>query len=156
MLTLRNNKGVGLIEVMIAIVLTTVGIMAILTLQGTGWRTVARSDYMGRASGILSSQMETWQIFVMNACNNVDAIVGPQATITVLVSGQDDAVAGDATYTVTTTITDVTNITGYVTRAWRITVNVTWPNNSKGITESIVVTRQDRYRNPPFPQACPS
>jgi Tfp pilus assembly protein PilV len=135
-----NNRGVGLIEVVIAIFLTTVGILAVLSLQPSAWRTVARSDYLGRASGILYKTLQDNEARIMNPCNTVT--IGGPTTATVTVSNQG-GVAGDATYTVATTIAqDGTN-----TNAFVVTVTVTWPPlNNTGITESMTVTRQEMCR----------
>ena len=141
-----NNRGVGLIEVVIAIFLTTVGILAIFSLQPSAWRTVARSDYLGRASGILYKTLQQNEAMIMNPCNPV-TIGGPTAAF-VTVSHQV-GVAGDATYTVETTIAQ----DGASTSAFVVTVRVTWPPlNTRGITESMTVTRQEMCR---FPAGCP-
>jgi hypothetical protein len=125
--------------------LTAVGIMAILSLQPSAWRTAARSDYLGRASGILNKTLQDNEARISNPCNAV-TLGGPTET-TVTVSNQN-GVAGDATYTVNTTIAqDGTN-----TRAFVVTVTVTWPPiNNTGITESMTVTRQEMCR---FPAGC--
>lgn len=134
----------GLIEIVIAIFLTSIGVMAILSLQGTGWKTVARSDYLGRAGGILYKELETVETTIMNPCNAIPA----SSTKTVYSSGQAAAVAnaGDAPFTVQTTIVSIgTNI-------WRVTVTVRWPPiNNTGITDHLIVTRQEGFR---FPLGC--
>lgn len=141
-----NNRGVGLIEVVIAIFLTTVGILAVLSLQPSAWRTVARSDYLGRASGILYKTLQDNEARITNPCNAVT--IGGPTPATVTVSNQA-GVAGDATYTVATTIAQ----DGANTRAFVVTVTVTWPPlNNTGITESMTVTRQEMCR---FPAGCP-
>ena len=143
-----NKKGMSLIEAVIAIFLTTVGILAILSLQPSAWRTSARSDYLGRASGILYKTLEANEARIMNPCNDV-TVGGPATTEVVQVGGQGAGIAGDMTYTVVTTIVqDGTNI-----RAFVVTVTVTWPPiNNTGISESLTVTRQELNR---FPAGCP-
>ena len=44
--SLCNKTGEGLIEVLIAIFLTATGIMAVLSLQPQGWKTMAKADYL--------------------------------------------------------------------------------------------------------------
>lgn len=132
-----NNRGVGLIEIVIAVFLTMIGVLAIYSLQAPAWRTAARADYLGRAAEILQRQMESTEAFVMNPNNAVN--VGT-TTANVITSGMGTAVQGDATYTVSTTITTVgTNI-------WRVTVTVTWPINQTGITGNLIVARQDFFQ----------
>ncbi|MFA5181908.1 MAG: prepilin-type N-terminal cleavage/methylation domain-containing protein [Syntrophales bacterium] len=141
-----NNRGASLLEVVIAMFLTAVGIMAILSLQPAAWRTAARADYLGRASGILYKTLQDNEARITNPCNAVT--VGGPTTAAVTVSNQA-GVAGDATYTVATTIAQ----DGANTRAFVVTVTVTWPPlNETGITESMTVTRQEMCR---FPTGCP-
>jgi Tfp pilus assembly protein PilV len=136
-----NNRGASLLEVVIAIFLTSVGILAIISLQPSAWRTTARADYLGRAAGILHKAMQDTEARIMNPCN---AVTLGQTTTTVTVSNQA-GITGDATFSVVTNIAqDGTN-----TRAFVVTVTVTWPPmNSTGITESMTVTRQEAYRYP--------
>jgi hypothetical protein len=129
----------GMIEVLIAILLTSVGLISILSLQSSSWRSVSKSDHMGRAAGILYSELEAREANIMNP----NLIVTEETTgpTPVQASGEAAAVEGDATFLVTTT-TESAGI-----GAWRVTVTVTWPPlNTTGITENIVVTRQERYR----------
>ncbi|MFH1080964.1 MAG: hypothetical protein V1766_12030 [Pseudomonadota bacterium] len=133
-----NNRGVGLIEIVIAVFLTMIGVLAIFSLQAPAWRTAARADYLGRAAEILQRQMENSEAFIMNPCNVVTA---GTTTASVVTSGMGAAVQGDATYNVSTTITPVgTNI-------WRVTVTVTWPIKPTGITGNLIVARQEFFRS---------
>jgi len=131
-----NNRGVSLVEVVIAIFLTTIGVMAVLSLQPSAWKTATRSDYMGRAAGILHKELETQEVFIMNCCN---AVTAGATTRNVLVSGAATAQPGDATFTITTTITLIT------ANVWRVDVRVAWAGHA-GIIESLVVTRQQRFQ----------
>jgi len=137
-----SKRGIGLIEVVIAIFLVTIGVMAILSMQPSAWRTVGKSDYLGRGAGILHRELEAREIFIMNSCNVV--LTGDQAPQTIVVSGLEGAVSGDATYTVNT------NITAVSASSWRVTVTVTWPEQllrgSRDLTESIIVTRQQKFQ----------
>lgn len=137
-----NNRGFTLVEVVIAMFLTVVAVLALFSLQPTAWKTAARSDYLGRASGILYETLVTQEAWIMNPCNAVaEGTTGPTA---VFASGQANAQPGDAQFNVTTTITSIgTNI-------WRVTVRVAWTGHT-GISESLVVTRQQGFR---FPAGC--
>jgi hypothetical protein len=121
--------------------------MAILSLQPSAWQAAGRSDYMGRASGILSKTLEDYEARIINPCNEV--ILGAQAVAAVQVSGQGAGISGDMTYTVAATIAqDGTNPSAFV-----VTVTVTWATNATGIAESLTVTRQELNR---FPAGCTS
>jgi Tfp pilus assembly protein PilV len=140
---ISNERGVSLVEVIIAIFITVVGIISLMDLQPAAWRTATRSDHLGRAAGVLQRQLETQELIIMNPCS---AVAAGSATTNVRMSDQAGSVAGDATYQVQTTITNL------ATNVWRVTITVSWPPlNNTGITESIVVTRQERFR---FPAGC--
>jgi Tfp pilus assembly protein PilV len=137
MLNLRcNNRGISLVEIVIATFLTTIGVLAVLSLQPAAWQTTTRSDYLGRAAGILQKELETQQALIMNCCNCVSTVPN---TRNVRASGAAAAQTGDATFTVTR------NITSIATNVWRVDVRVAWPGHA-GIVESIVVTRQQKFQ----------
>lgn len=131
-----NKKGIGLIEVCVALFLLGIGIFALISLQPSAWRLSGRSDYLGRASGILLSQLQVTEAQIMNP---TIAIPGGSSS-TVYASGQGTAKQGDMAFTVNRTITDLGGNT------WRITVRVSWPGNATGISESLNVTRQEYFR----------
>jgi Tfp pilus assembly protein PilV len=138
-----NRRGIGLVEVVIAIFLVTVGVLAILSMQPSAWTAVGKSDYLGRGAGILHRELELREAWIMNPCNDMSAATGNRPTKTVTVSGST-GLAGDATYTVNTTITQVS------TNAWTVTVTVTWPNQLahgyRNLSESLLVSRQQGFR----------
>lgn len=137
MFSLRcSNRGISLVEVVIAMFLTTVGVLAVLSLQPSAWKTATRSDYMGRAAGIMQKELETREAFIMNVCNTVTT---GTFTSNILVSGETAAQPGDATFTVTTTITNI------AVNVWRVDVRVAWAGHT-GIIESLVVTRQQNFQ----------
>lgn len=139
-----NNRGISLIEVVIAIFLVTVGVLAILSMQPSAWRAVGKSDYLGRGAEILHRELEAREAWIMNPCNVVPAGDRPQQTIQV--SGLAGIVSGDATYTLNT------NITAVSTNSWTVTVTVTWPDQVargyRNLSERIFVTRQENFRSP--------
>jgi Tfp pilus assembly protein PilV len=141
-----DNRGFTLVEVLIAIFITVVAVLGTLALISPAWQTAARSDYLGRASGILYEHLMIQEALIMNPCNTVTTgTTGPTA---VFASGQPTAQQGDAQFNVTTTITNIG------TGVWRVTVRVSWPPlNATGISESLIVTRQEGFR---FPAGCPN
>jgi prepilin-type N-terminal cleavage/methylation domain-containing protein len=139
-----NNRGFTLIEVIIAMFLTVVAVLALFSLQPTAWQTATRSDMLGRAAGILHERLTTQEALIMNPCNAVTA--GATGPTPVFVSGQATAQPGDVQFNVTTTITNL------AANVWRVTVRVAWPGHV-GISESLVVTRQQGFR---FPAGCPN
>jgi prepilin-type N-terminal cleavage/methylation domain-containing protein len=133
-----NDRGITLIESMIAILILCIGLVGLLAMQSPSWRTTARTDYLGRAAEILSKQLTDREALIMNPCN---AVATGAVTTTVRTSGQTTNQLGDIAFTVVTTTTSIS------ANVWRVTVRVSWPPlNNTGITESIVVTRQETFR----------
>lgn len=132
-----------------AIFLTTTGIMALLALQPQGWKTMAKSDYLGRASGILYERLSYYENLILNSCYDPTPILG-ESNYSILVSGQNSAVSGDITYTVDKIVTKI-SADGVKPRTYCVTVTVTWPTNSTGIKESLIIATQSMYD---YPQGC--
>ena len=148
---LRCGKGIGLVEVLIAVLLITVGLLGLLTLQPTAWRASNRADYTGRAAMILQQELETNRAWIMNQANaNPTALSNPLITNrAVYASGQTTPQPqGDLVYTVITTTTDLAP--SGTPNSWRVVVQVTWPGNSTGITDSVIVGRQLSFMWPPL------
>lgn len=131
-------------EVVIAIFLTTVAVLAVMSMQPAAWKTSGRSDYMGRAAGLMHEELLRQESLIMNPCNAVTA--GTTGPTTVYASRQTTAQSGDAAFQRTTTIASIT------TGVWRVTVRIAWSGHT-GISESMVVTRQEGYR---YPAGCSS
>ncbi|MGV8058666.1 MAG: hypothetical protein AB2L12_11675 [Smithellaceae bacterium] len=138
-----NKKGLGLIEVVIAMFITVVAVLGIFSLVSPAWKTAARSDYLGRASGILYEQLMRQEARIMNPCCSVTAGTLPATVVNS--SGQTTVQPGDAQFTVTTTITSL------ATNVWRVSTRVAWTGNNTGISESLVVTRQEGFV---YPSGC--
>jgi Tfp pilus assembly protein PilV len=137
--SLCNKKGITLIEVMVSLVLITVGILSLLTLLPSGIRLSGTSDLLGRAAGILQAELNMNEILVMNENNTVTATVaGVPLTKTVYGSGKGIPQQGDIAYTVRTQRSDLGG-------RWLVQVQVNWPGNANGIGESLIVTRQKYF-----------
>ena len=141
--SISSEKGITLIEVMIAVMLVAVGIMALASLQGPAWNLTSRSDVLGRAGMILHRELETNELLLMNP-NRPNPCVGGAPLVVnrpqVWAGGQAAAKPGDVAYNVLTTIID--NLNG----SWFVRVQVMWPGNNVGISETVVVTRQEAFR----------
>ncbi len=141
--SISNQKGITLIEVMIAVMLVSVGIMALASLQGPAWNTTGRSDLLGRAGVILHRELERNELLLMNPTRPNPCVGGAPVAVNqpqVWAGGQAAAQLGDVAYNVLTTIID--NLNG----SWLVRVQVRWPGNNVGISETVVVTRQEAFR----------
>jgi len=130
-----NKKGLSLVEVLISLFLVSIGVLSLLSLQPSAWNLTGRSDFLGRAGGILHKELETNEVLLMNP----NATAPVTNTRNVFVSGQGTAQPGDMSFTVQTTIQDNLN------NSWTVRVRVSWPGNA-GISESVFVTRQEPFR----------
>ncbi|MGE5843398.1 MAG: type IV pilus modification PilV family protein [Syntrophaceae bacterium] len=138
--TACNNRGITIVEVLITLFLTAVGIMALLSMQPTSWNAAGRSDFMGRAAGILQSELERNELWIMNPANAVSTGVLPVRNVNA--SSQSTQQAGDVPFTVNTTVLPL----GSATNAWTVTIQVTWPGNTRGVQETAIVSRQEYFR----------
>ncbi len=131
---ISNKKGMTLIEVMIAIIITMIGALTVLSLQPSGYILAAKSDQLGRAAMILSEQLANREASIVYGTG---AITTGTFTNTVYPSGQASALQGDVPYSVVTTIT----LSPGRTDVWDVRVSVTSPINNAAITKSVTFPR---------------
>ena len=135
-----TKKGMTMIEVCIALFLVGVGILALITLQPSALRLSGKSDYLGRASGILAAQLQLMEAQIINPNNTVPTSDSRPQPVYASGPGQTtSAPHGDAQFNVTRTITSLGNGT------YRVNVLVTWTGNSVGVKESIIVAQQQSF-----------
>lgn len=136
--TSTKNSGVTLIESVIAILIVSIGLLGLLSMQPSAWQTSARSDYLGHAAMILSQELMRNELRIMNPCNTVAL-----GTTSQYFDAGGQSTGGAGVYTVQTTVADAA---GSIP-AWRVTVRVTWPlNPSAGMADSVVAIRQEPFR----------
>jgi Tfp pilus assembly protein PilV len=133
-----NNKGITMVESLIAILLTAIAIVALMPMQDNAIKTMSRSDYMGRAEGIMQSELESQENQIMNSpvatAFNTVCIVGIVNKPPVTVSGLA-GVTGDVSFNIKTTTTLPT------ANSCMVNVNVTWTGNATGIKSSVIASR---------------
>jgi Tfp pilus assembly protein PilV len=127
-----------LAEVLIALLLLSVGLFGLLSLQSSSWNLAGKSDALGRAAGILQKHLHTAEAAIMNPAAN--STPGVEILEPVYAGGQSTPQPGDAAFRVETTIS---GLGGGMSRA---TVKVTWPGNPDGISESLIAGRQEGFR----------
>lgn len=134
---LRNNRGISLVEVVMAMFLVTVGIIALLSMQPMSWQVAGKSDFLGKAAEILQNELATMELLIMNPNNAVNT---GETNKTVYASGgSGPQYDGDAAFQVKTIITDNGN------NSWTVVVTVTDPRNNT-ILQSLIVTRQEPFK----------
>jgi Tfp pilus assembly protein PilV len=135
-----NKKGITLIEVVVAMLLLVVGVLGLLSLMPSAWRSSGRSDLLGRATGILQEQLQAAEIQIMNPVLGVTT--WNPVTSTVYSNGINPGLQGDVPFSVTTSSTP----TPAAPNNWTVKVQVTWPGNTVGISESVIVSKQEYFR----------
>ncbi|KQC08259.1 MAG: hypothetical protein APR62_04985 [Smithella sp. SDB] len=136
----KNEKGISIVESIIAVLLVSVGLIAFMSLQPTSWKTSAHTDYLGRAIMMLNDEIMTNELRIMNPCNTVTTGTFNEVVYS---SDQQTPQSGDLSFNVQTVISAVTGRAN----TWKVTVTVTWPPvNTRGITDNIIVTRQETFR----------
>ncbi len=131
-----SNKGISIIESLMAALLTAVAIISLLPMQDTSMKTGFRADYLGRAAGIMQSELELRENQIM-----IGTIPASPINQTITVSGQTGA-PGDATFNVVTT----TAVNISAPNSWLVNVRVTWTGGpANGINSSVIATRQTRF-----------
>jgi Tfp pilus assembly protein PilV len=140
-ISISNEKGIGLIEVCIAMFLLAIGVLGLIALQPSAWRQSGRSDYLGRAAGIMAKELQEIEAVIMNP-NNTPTVGEDDYFVRASGLANDaPSIRGDMTFTVHTTIGLLAD-----GRNYQVTVRVSWPPiNPTGIQESMIVTRQDGY-----------
>jgi len=138
-----NKRGISMVEVIVSLATVTIGILALLTLLPSSWRLAGRSDYLGRASGILQTQLQLYEAMVLNPSVSLTPGTQPPLAIYPSEPGKSSTTGrqGDVPFRVNTTLADLGG-----GNAWLVRVNVTWPGNPAGISESIRVVRQENFR----------
>jgi hypothetical protein len=144
---LNNEKGLSILECIVALVLTTVAVVSLISMQSLAWRGAGKSDYLGRAVGILQRELERYEYKVGSGDPNVDALICLDTAGSNTVCGQPGTM-----YTIRSTITPC-NCSGAVVCAcpvaaptvantWRVNVRVNWPGSPNGLGSSMMVSRQ--------------
>ena len=132
-----NKKGITLVETLIAAFLTMVAVISLMPMFSLSIQTSAKSDYAGRAVGILQQELEFREGQVMNGVYPADSPHTYDQNVNV--SGMAASQEGDAAFVLKTKMTKQGN------NSWLVNVQVTWAGNSTGIKNSIIVTPQINF-----------
>ena len=135
-----TNKGITMVESLIAVLLTAIAIVSIMPMQDIALKTMSRTDYMGRAAGIMQAELESQENVIMNSDDITSPIIAGTVTKTVYASsnGPTSGItgSGDASFTVVTIISAASG-----TKSWLVNVQVTWTGNTTGIKSSVIASR---------------
>ena len=132
-----NKKGITIVETLIAAFLTAIAVISLTPMFPLSMQTSAKSDYTGRAVGILQRELEFHEELVMKGVyppTNTYTYPDQEVTVSQLASKE-----GDATFVVKVKYTKQGN------NSWLVNVQVTWAGNSTGIKNSILATPQINF-----------
>ncbi len=122
-----NNKGITIVESLIAVILTAVAAASLIAMQPLSWQSAGKADSLSRAVGILQQELESVELQILTG--------NPPASEAYFV----DVVVDNETFEKRTTISEPSTTT------WLAHVHVRWRSNPKGINSSIIVTRQSGF-----------
>jgi hypothetical protein len=136
-LSLSDKKGISLVECIVALFLTTIAMVSLMSMQPLAWKGAGRSDYLGRAEGILQSELETRENNIMQnanacTCNGITPCTCSATTLPCNCTYTN--VQGGTPFTINVQTT-APNTTTCLTN-----VQLTWPGTLNGIESSILVS----------------
>jgi len=137
--TQRDDTGITLIEVFIAMFLLLVAVLATLSVQPATLRLASNADHLGRACGLMENEMESLALKIMNANTEDPTILSDAAIQTIYAGGGEESKPGDGVFYRNTQITK----TG--STLWQVRIKITWPGTNTGITQTRLMTRQDDF-----------
>lgn len=133
------KRGITIIEVLVALCVVIIGVLALISLQPSAWRLSGKSDFLGRAAGVLQRELQAQEAYIMSSSSNFGRDSAPlNVEKKTYASGPEGGQAGDAEFTVVMNTASAPDVGG---GCWRVTVTVTWPGNPAGISETLIVSR---------------
>lgn len=125
-MNILNNKGLTIVESLIAVMLTGVAIIGLLSMQPLSMQSAGKADSLSRATELMQRELETAENSIMSGTIPLNK-VNVQETI------------NNKIYTINVTTTPRDAVT------WLVRVRITWPGNTKGVFSSIIASRQDAF-----------
>jgi hypothetical protein len=130
-----------MVETMTAFFLTLIAIVALMPMQDNAIKVMSRSDFLGRAEGIMQSELEFEENYLMNSTGTIPGAcpITTKNNLAVYASGLAAPITGDNTFYLTTCISQIG-----LTNSWTVNVQVSWNDTtgiSKSISNSIIVSR---------------
>jgi len=140
-----NNKGISLVEVLVAAALAMIAIAALTPMQDMSLKTGFNADYLGRATYIMQTELEAREYTIMNQNTTVTTTSSPHIVQTFTSDGVLTTDPDDAYFTVVTSVRLNPSATA-LNNSWIVNVRVSWPGGPSGppktISSSIIATKQ--------------
>ncbi len=133
-LILFNKKGMTILECVVALLLTTTAFVSLMFMQPLAWKGASKSDYLGRAEGILQRELESREGAIRWG------IPGNSAVTTCADAFGNSVTCGTSSAVFTIKYNAPTITAGTIT-TYLINVQVTWTGSVNGIKSSMIVSR---------------
>jgi Tfp pilus assembly protein PilV len=125
---------------MFALVITAIGVLALMSIMPQGWASSRSSDERSRATMIMRGEMARVQVLLSNKCNSAPA---GEYTKDVNSKGLEPASEGDS-FTVNKSFQNA-GVMSTGEPIWWVTVQVLWPGTTAGVRETHQVIQRDEY-----------
>jgi Tfp pilus assembly protein PilV len=125
-MNILNNKGLTIVESLIAVMLTGVAIVGLLTMQPLGWKSAGKANSLTLATELMQRELETAECSIMSGTIPANKVNVSQTI-------------GRETFTINTTTTVRDTVT------WLVRVRINWQGNAKGVSSSLIVSRQTAF-----------
>jgi Tfp pilus assembly protein PilV len=127
-----------MVECLIALILTTVTVVCLVSMQSLAWRGAGKSDYQGRAVGILQRELEHHEYDIMKGT----ALASNTITYADKNGNDLSANATGAVFTIRVAPSTPGSIPAGTTL---LNVRINWPGNPNGLSSSVIVSPQTGF-----------
>ena len=133
---LRDSKGLSMVECVISMFLVTIAIVSIMAMQPLAWQGAGKSDYMGRAAGILQRELEWREYKIMVA--TITSTEANGVTYADKNGNIVDSASADKLFKIT-----AATAAGSISNTYLLHVKIEWlktANNFRGLSSSVLVS----------------
>lgn len=125
-----NDRGISIVESLIAVMLTGLAVIGLLTMAPLGMQSAGKADSISHGTQIMQRELEDVESRIM--AGNFSALSDLTKTNVVEIVDKER-------FTINVAVTEPS------TNRWLVRVRVTWPSSTKGVRSSILVTRQSAF-----------
>jgi hypothetical protein len=130
-----NNKGITIVESLIAVALTGIAMIGLLSMMPLGWTAAGKADSISHATEIMQSELENTELTILTG--NYDPL-----NLSSLKKSNVSKTIGNETFFISR---NVTNTSASNTGPYLVRVNVTWKTSLNGVKSSMQVTTLTAY-----------
>jgi Tfp pilus assembly protein PilV len=139
---MSNEKGLTILECILAVFMTTVTVVSLVSMQSLSWTSAGKADYLGRAQGILQTELETREMEIMTVKTTAPVNAEKKCIDNQSVAWPCTKPGFRPTFIVSTSILDNN---ANVTHTVILRTSIKWPGNINGIKSSMVVAPQNGF-----------